>query len=187
MTSLATLALIPRFESAGTAPWYIVVPWYAMVALLIILGVSVFICLIISIAYLWKYIRFLQRDYQKKPTGKLKDGAITVTMLPLKGMMIGPRFTFMTQNDTSFKFEYNQPVQAAHFIKPVDKVIRPDDIPVFVHCEPNFWRRLRNKIFCIPTPRIVVKQFTDKGIVWDEENTYGIDVILELTPKSPQI
>lgn len=61
----------------------------------------------------------------------------------------------------------------------MEKVVRPDELPAFVPCERKILRRLRNWILGIPTPRIVVKSFTDKGIIFDEENTDGTEVIVE--------
>jgi hypothetical protein len=47
--------------------------------------------------------------------------------------------------------------------------------------------RLRNRILGIPAPRIAVTEFTERGIVLDEEHTYGIDVKLRLMAKPPQV
>ncbi|MGD0855623.1 MAG: hypothetical protein ABSA18_07435 [Dehalococcoidia bacterium] len=102
------------------------------------------------------------------------------------GLGIGARYEFTTQNSINNKFEYNSPIQSVRFIKPVEKIIFPTDVPAFVHCENRIIYRLRNRILGIPTPRIMVKQFTERGIIFDEENTYGIDAVLELTPLSPQ-
>ena len=55
--------------------------------------------------------------------------------LPLHGIMIGNRFDFTTQGTQNFKFESNAPIQSARFIKPVEKVISPSDVPAFVDCD----------------------------------------------------
>lgn len=181
MIGLGALAVLQQSDKQN------VVAEYATIALVVIIAVATLTCIAIGSVYLWRHIKSLFRDYQKEPGLRVRDNTIVVSLLPPHGIMLGNRFEFTTQNNHDVKFEYNQPIQAARFIKPVEKIIRPSDAPTSVHCEPNPLLRFRNKIFLIPTPRIVVKQFVDNGIIFDEENTYGVKYIVELTPTSPQV
>jgi len=181
--TFTTFALIAAQPNTTSLPWYAVV-------LLVVSIVATLVFLVIVIIYFRRYIIFLLREYQKPPTMTIaSNGTLTAVarVFPLHGFTAGREFRFTTQNEKNFKYEYNQPIQAIHFTKPVDKIVRLSEVPVLIDCESSFWCRLRNRILGIPAPRIVIKQFTENGFIWDEENTYGVDGILELTIKSPQL
>ena len=96
----------------------------------------------------------------------------------------GPKFELNTNNGKERRLEAEVPIQSLRFTKPKDIVIRPDHpLPVVIECENSTWRRLRDKLLFIRRPRIIVKGFTEKGIIWDEENTTGLDIAIEFYPK----
>ena len=177
VVTFTTFAAIAAQAHNQTLAWYSIVLLTASI-------ISIFICFVIGIVYLRKYMIYLSREYQKPPS--TEHGDIVVKCLP-PAMGVGTEWIFTTSNTSSWKFEYTEPIQAVQFIKPVGKTIRPTDIPAFVDCEHRGMWRLRNKLLGIPTPRIAVKQFTERGIILGEENTYGVDVKLELIPMPPQV
>ena len=87
-----------------------------------------------------------------------------------------PSCEFVTHNR---QIECDIAIQSVRFIEPIEKVIRPDNLPAFVSCEPRRLKRIRNSLLGIHPPRITVKSFTATGIIIDEENTDGANVILE--------
>jgi hypothetical protein len=118
------------------------------------------------------------KEYQPQKLGTLSASAIVIV-----GSTSGLKFELNTSNKKGRLLEAKVPIQSAWFTKPRDKVVRPEDLPVIIECENNFWKRLKNKIVSVPTPRIIVKGFTEQGIIWDEENTNGADIIIELIAK----
>jgi hypothetical protein len=177
VTALAGLAYISQCDKQ-----YIT---WSYVALIVIFAVALLICVVIAIIYLRKYMIYLTREYQKPPTRG--SGVIVVGGIP-PALRTGTKIILGTGNSKKWRFEYEEPIQAVRFIKPIEKYIWPTDHNSSVPCEHRILWRWRNKILDIPTPRIIV-QFTEtgKGITLIEENTYGVQVELELIPTPPQI
>lgn len=181
MITFTTFALIVAQPNITSLPWYAIV-------LLIVSIIATVVFLIIAVIYFRRYLLYLTREYQKPPSvPKGLPGSVIMNFPGFIGIGTGTKFDSTTQNTKNHQFEFDKPIQAVRFIKPIEKVIRPKDIPAVVQCEHRILWRLRNKLLGIAEPRIIVKQFTEMGIIWDEENTYGVDFSLELTPTPPQV
>jgi hypothetical protein len=159
MAALTTLALMPHGENHNTT-------WYTT-ALTIVFAVALVTCLLISVIYFRRYLIYLTRQYQKPP---LHESRATGIKLFPSAIGTGTEWTFTTSNapSPSWKFEYTEPIQSVRFMEPVEKFIWPTDHDPYVDCEHRILVRWRNKLLGIPTPRIVVKQFTEKGIILAE-------------------
>lgn len=135
--------------------------------------------------YVIRWIWMIERaraaaEYQPKPQ---MAPAIPETMIVLLSTADGLRYEWTTNNGKAQRREASIPIQAVTFIKPTEKVVRRGHAPVPVDCERDSWKRLRNAILVFPKPRIIIRRFTDKGIVYDEENTVGVSVVIEFTPQ----
>ncbi len=139
------------------------------------------IVLLLGLVTLWMGIRKglgVMAGYQGKTTKesiRISDGAILIKTKSGPP----PSCEFNTNNKQNRKMECDIAIQSVRFIEPIEKVIRPEYLPAFVSCEPSRLKRLRNSILGIHSPRIVIKKFTEKGIIFDEENTNGTNVIIE--------
>jgi hypothetical protein len=69
-------------------------------------------------------------------------------------------------------------IQIIRFVKPVEMVIREDQLPKVVNLEPKLAKRLIHFLFRTP-PTIIVKKFMGEEILFDEEFTYNQDVKVE--------
>lgn len=69
-------------------------------------------------------------------------------------------------------------IQAIRFVTPVEITIRENQLPKAVNLEPKLWNRLLCFLFG-GSPRIIVKRFTGKEILFDEESTWNQDVNVE--------
>lgn len=118
------------------------------------------------------------KEYQGKSPSETTVLSDTVYKMVRRAGPI-PSFEFNTQNRSNEKLEVEEHVQSVRFIKPTERVIRANELPSFVYCEHKRILRLRNWVFGIAKPRIVVKEFTENGIVFDEENTSGTEVVVE--------
>ena len=116
------------------------------------------------------------KEYQPQK----KAGVVASAIVGRTG---GLKFELNTNNKKDWLLETKVPIQSARFTKPRDIVVRPEYLPIIIECEDSPWKRMRNKILSIPTPRIIVKRFTEQGIIWDEENTNGTDIMIEFYPK----
>ena len=70
--------------------------------------------------------------------------------------------------------------QFVRFIIPTKKTIRKMDLPCVIHCEQKLLKRIRNRIMGIPAPQIVIKAFTENGVIIDEENSEGVSAAMEI-------
>lgn len=120
-------------------------------------------------------------EYQPKSSGTKIGVAVTASIIV--GKAGGLKHELNTNNKKNRLLEAKVPIQAIRFIKPTEIVVRPDYLPVIIECEKAFWKRFRNKLLFVSRPRIIVKRFTEKGIIWDEENTTGADITIEFYPK----
>jgi len=109
-------------------------------------------------------------------------GATVHPISVIKGSGNGLKHELWTVNGKARHIESKTPIRALRFNKPKDIIIRRDDLPVIFDCENSFWKRLRNRLLFIPNPRIIVKAFTEKGVIWDEENTNGQYIEIEFYP-----
>lgn len=121
--------------------------------------------------------------YQPQKSGQKGGLIISESVSFVIGAASGLKFELKTNNENERLLEAKVPIQSARFIKPRDIVVRPDYLPVMIECENSFRKRMRNKILSVATPRIIVKQFTEKGIIWDEDNTIKTDIVIEFYPK----
>ena len=140
---------------------------------------GILVILVLGFLLLWFAVREhlkIAKEYQPQ---KLGSGSLSLTVVKSGGL----KFELNTNNKKDRSLEAKEPIQSARFIKPRDIVVRRGDLPIIIECENSFWKRVRNKILSIPTPRIIVKQFTEQGIIWDEENTSGTDITIEFYPK----
>jgi len=139
---------------------------------------GIFVIQALGILLIWLAIREhlkVAKEYQPQKS----DVAASVIV----GRTGGLKFELNTNNKKERLLEAKVPIQSARFTKPRDIVVRPEYLPIIIECENSSWKRMRNKILAIPTPRIIVKRFTEQGIIWDEENTNGIDITIEFYPK----
>lgn len=139
---------------------------------------GVFIIQALGILLVWIAVREhlkVEKEYQSQKSG--------VAASVIVGRTGGLKFELNTNNKKERLLEAKVPIQSARFTKPRDIVVRPEYLPIIIECENSSWKRMRNKILSIPTPRIIVKQFTEQGIIWDEENTKGTDITIEFYPK----
>ncbi len=132
----------------------------------------------------------LTKGYKTKLAGeyqpKTLSDVVSITAHPpsiVLGKGGGLKFELNTNNEKERLLEAEVPIQSLRFTKPKEQVIRPDNLPIIIECEKSARKRLRNKLMAVPRPRIVVKRFTEKGIIWDEDNTAGIDIAIEFCPK----
>lgn len=78
-----------------------------------------------------------------------------------------PTFQFETQNKGQRALDMGGRPQALRFRKPVEKIVRPEDLPVELPCGQG---------------KIVVTAFLEKGFVIEEHNTIGDLVVVERYP-----
>jgi len=71
-------------------------------------------------------------------------------------------------------------IQSIRFTKPVEMMINENQLPKAINLEPKSWKRLSYFFLGIPQPRIVVKKFFGKEILFDEESTGTRDVNVEI-------
>lgn len=88
-----------------------------------------------------------------------------------------------TKNEKGRLLGIEQPIQSARFIKPVERVVRHDDLPVLIPFERNIIKKFKNWVFSVPVQRIVVQEFTEEGIIFDEENTDGAEIKIQFYKK----
>lgn len=138
--------------------------------------------LIILAAGIRKHIN-VSTEYQGQPKPANVSISSSLTKVLKKS---GPPtlVDFDTANKKNRQMKCDYAVQSVRFIKPIEKVIRQQDIPVEIPCEPQRLKRLRNRIFGIRSPRIVVKGFIKQGIIFDEVNTHGVNVVIEFYEKA---
>lgn len=122
-------------------------------------------------------------EYQPQNSGIRAEMIMSASISSILGRAGGLKYELNTNNNKDFLLEAKVPIQAARFTKPRDIVVRPEHLPIMIECENSFWKRMRNKILSVPAPRIIVKRFTEKGLIWDEENTTGTDITIEFYPK----
>lgn len=115
------------------------------------------------------------KEYQPQKSGFAASAIVTGSG--------GLKFELNTNNKKDRLVEAKVPIQSARFTKPRDIIVRPEHLPHIIERENSFWKRMKNKILSIPAPRIIVKQFTEQGIIWDEENTSRTDITIEFYPK----
>ena len=144
--------------------------------------------LAISLIAIGYWVKNLIKGYKTKSAGEyqpktLGDEVIIKAHPPtiILGKAGGLRFELNTNKEQLL--EATVPIQSARFIKPRDIVVRPEYLPIMIECENSFWKRMRNKLLFVPRPRIIVKRFTEKGIIWDEEYTTGADIAIEFYAK----
>ena len=139
---------------------------------------GIFVIQALGILLVWLAVREhlkVAKEYQPQKPG--------VAACVIIGRTGGLKFELNTNNKKERLLEAKVPIQSARFTKPRDIVVRPEDLPIMIECENSFWKRMRNKILSMPTPRIIVKRFTEQGIIWDEESTNGTDITIEFYPK----
>lgn len=78
-----------------------------------------------------------------------------------------PIYQFETQGKGQRAFDIGGRPQALRFRKPVDKIVKPEDLPIELPCGQG---------------KIVVIAFLDKGFVVEEQNTIGDLVVVERYP-----
>jgi len=152
-----------------------------------VLPLLVTIGLIAIVIWTWGLVK----EMRIRATNEYQPQEIGTANLVLKGhrpsIIVGKagglKFELNTNNKKDFVLEAKVPVQSARFTKPNDIIVRPEYLPVIIECENSLWKQMRNTIFSVPRPRIIVKGFTEKGIIWDEENTEGTDITIEFYPK----
>jgi hypothetical protein len=140
---------------------------------------GIFVIQALGFLLVWLAVREhlkVAREYQPQKSG---GGSLSLTIVKSGGL----KLELDTNNKKDRLVEVKMPIQSARFIKPRDVIIRPEYLPVKIGCENSFWKRQKNKILSIPKPQIIVKGFTEKGIIWDEENTSGADITVEFYPK----
>ena len=140
----------------------------------------------VAIAYwIWNLIKGykakVQGEYQPQSVSKIT--ITTHSPSVIVGKAGGLVYDLNTNNKKNRLLEAQMPIQAVRFTKPKDVVVRSTFLPVVIECESSFWKRFRNKLLSVPKPRIIVKKFTPKGVVWDEENTVGAQIYVEFYPK----
>jgi len=144
---------------------------------------------VISLTAIGYYIWNLIKGYKTKVQGEYQPQSVSkitiTTHAPsvIVGKAGGLVYDLNTNNKKNRLLEAQIPIQAVRFTKPKDVVVRPTFLPVVIECESSFWKRIRNKLLSVPNPRIIVKRFTEKGVVWDEENTTGADIFIEFYAK----
>ena len=133
--------------------------------------------------YLWQLFRAMQRKAAGEYQPQKSRANVVVLEDPSVGTIVGRggglEYELNTHNKKGFLLEAKVPIQSARFTKPKEIIVRPDYLPIIVECENSLWKRMRNKILFVPSPRIVVNSFTEKGITWDEQNTDGAEVAIE--------
>lgn len=140
----------------------------------------------LGILLVWLAVReYLKvaKEYQPQKSGVTTSVALSPSVSIILGKAGGLKFNLNTNNKKDRLLEAKVPIQSARFTKPRDIIVRPEYLPVIIECETSPWRRMRNKILSVPVPRIIVRRFTEQGIIWDEENTSGTDVTIEFYPK----
>ena len=142
--------------------------------------------LLAIVGWVWGFIKEIQikaRDeYQPRSPTAIIGMVGSVSLL--HGETGGLKWHFNTNDKKDYLLEAPVPIQSVRFTKPTDIIIKRDALlPIMVDCESNPLKRIRNKIFSVPKPQISVKRFTEKGIIFDEENTDGTDISLEFYPK----
>src|SRR4030042_296174 len=125
----------------------------------------------------------IAKEYQPQKSGVDTNLGASSSVSVILGKSGGLKFELDTNNKKDRPLEAKVPIQSARFIKPRDVIVRPDNLPHIIECETSFWKRMKNKILSVPTPRIIVKRFTEQGIIWDEENTNGTDITIEFIAK----
>lgn len=135
----------------------------------------------------WGFIGSLRAKIMKEY--KSDSGRVEIERVRETGVLILQdksqlKVKTFTQNATGRSLHTDVPIQSARFIKPTEKIVRPDHLPDTIPCEKSRLRMLRNWLFLVPKPRIVVRGFTDVGIIVDEENTEGQQLEVEFYPKA---
>ena len=169
----------PWFEDLGIQVWRILTDDFYSTIAIIVIGLSLI---------WWGAQQGLKAASQYQPAKKSDSSLSLSTEVHLMLIRGGPlaRLEWNTHNQKDSVLGDERVIggmQAARFIEPVEKIIRVDGLPAFVSCEPRLWKRARNHLLGVPQPRIVVKQFTNNGILFDEENTQGLNVVVELYGK----
>ena len=124
------------------------------------------------------------KEYQPQKSGVAGGVGLSASATVILGGTGGLKFELNTNNKKERLLEAKVPIQSVRFTKPRDIVVRPEYLPIIIECENSSWKRMKNKILSIPTPRIIVKRFTEQGIIWDEENTKGTGITIEFYPKT---
>lgn len=151
----------------------------------ILLTISLFAAGVWARNLIKNYKTKVATEYQPKSPRVVVGLSVTATVIV--GKAGGLIYDLNTNNKKNRLLEAKVPIQAVRFTKPKDVVVRPTFLPVVIECESSFWKRFRNKLLSVPKPRIIVKSFTDKGVVWDEENTVGADIFVEFYANQYQL
>jgi len=143
-----------------------------------------FIFLLIGLLILWLAVKEhlkLAREYQPRSS----KGAVTQTSVPTStiGNYSDIACDLSTNNVKGRLVEASVPIQSVRFTKPKEKIVRPEHLPDFIDCEKSFLKRFRNSLLSLPKPRIIITHFTEKGIIWDEENTSGANIHIDFYSK----
>lgn len=147
---------------------------------------GIFVIQALGLLLVWLAVREhlkVAKKYQSQESGVAANIGVKASVSVIVGKGGGLKFELNTNNRKDMLLEAKVPIQSARFTKPRDIVVRPEYLPIIIECENSFWKRMKNKILSIPTPRIIVKRFTEQGIIWDEENTNGADITIEFYPK----
>jgi hypothetical protein len=75
-------------------------------------------------------------------------------------------------------------VQAIQFLEPVNAVVRGDELPKKIWLDSRT-EKIMGSFLRVPRPNIKVTAFTERGFVWDEENTLSCLVRGRLIPPNP--
>jgi len=147
---------------------------------------GIFVIQALGILLVWLAVREhlkVAKEYQPQKSGVAASVGLSASASVIVGRTGGLKFELNTNNKKERLLEAKVPIQSARFTKPRNIVVRPEYLPIIIECENSSWKRMRNKILSIPIPRIIVKRFTEQGIIWDEENTKGTDITIEFYPK----
>lgn len=147
---------------------------------------GIFVIQALGLLLVWLAVREhlkVAKEYQPQKSGVATSVSLSASVSVIVGRSGGLKIELNTNNKKDRLLEAKIPIQSARFIKPRDIIVRPEYLPIMIECENSSWKRMRNKILSIPTPRIIVKRFTEQGMIWDEENTSGTDITIEFYPK----